>query len=114
MQSSPSLLSRTINLYSKPPQSFQALSFFGEVLESFDKEMQLGFENENSWTGKGNAFEALKEYEEAIEAYDTTLEFNCRYGEAWSRKAKVLGELGRFEEAEKCIERCSDLEGLNI
>ena len=82
MQSSPSLSRRTINLYSTPPQSFQALSFFGEALESFDKEMQLGFENENSWTEKGNAFEDLKEYEEAIEAYDTALEFNCRYVEA--------------------------------
>ncbi len=76
--------------------------------------MQLGFENENSWTEKGNSFEDLKEYEEAIGAYDTVLEFNCRCREAWSRKAKVLGELGRFEEAEKCIERCSDLEGLDI
>jgi len=34
--------------------------FFVEAPESFDKEMQLGFENENSWAEKETHLRALR------------------------------------------------------
>ena len=47
-------------LRSDPEFVHSKLCFFVEALESFDKEMQLGFENENSWAEKETHLRTLR------------------------------------------------------
>jgi len=82
---------------------------FKEMLEAFEKRIELDPENADAWYGKGTCLFNLRKYKEALEAFEKRIELDPENADAWYGKGTTLAMLEKYKEALEAFEKRIEL-----
>ncbi|MBD2487978.1 tetratricopeptide repeat protein [Aulosira sp. FACHB-615] len=72
---------------------------YKEAIASFDKALEIKYDDHQAWENRGIALGNLGRYEEAIKSFNKASTIKPNYPKAWNNRGIALFNLGRYEEA---------------
>lgn len=81
-----------------------------EAIESYDKILELNFQDTTAWNNKGTVLAKIGNYPEALKCFDEVLEIDPKDSGGWHNKGVILDNFRKPQEALECYDKALTLD----